>query len=146
MLTLFVCTQMRSFTFSFDDFVGAISPGHVSFYELLGFEVIGGMRSYSREIDDPVVLVRLALDRLGRRLARADLGAAIPDDEALLLRYYLAENPYFTRIRAWEAAAREHFTACAFLQELLREQADLTADRTAREADALQRTWRRQAS
>ena len=50
------------------DLITTVSPGHVRFYELLGFEQVSEVRSYSAKIEDPVAVVRFDLSALGQVL------------------------------------------------------------------------------
>ncbi|HHH76220.1 MAG TPA: hypothetical protein ENL03_04260, partial [Phycisphaerae bacterium] len=98
------------------DFIGTVSPGHARFYNLLGFETIGSQRSYSDEIDDQVVLVRLDLLGLGERFKDVK-----PDDEGVegfLKKYYIADNPYHRYISTWQMLSDRLFDDPDKLREM----------------------------
>ena len=119
--------------------VGAISPGHRAFYELIGYEVIGTIRSYSAEIYDPVILVCLSLDNLIKRLAATPDGDE--NDAATLKKYYLENNPYYDQIENWETAAHKSFADPVFLHRLFVEQSNLLAECSDAELEVLRRQW-----
>jgi hypothetical protein len=99
-----------------DYLITTISPGHVKFYELLGFEQVGDVRSYSKELDDPVALVSLDLNSLAERFA--DVHCDDGDDEACLKLYYIEGNPYPDWLEAWDRQARELFANPLALREI----------------------------
>lgn len=104
------------------DAVAAISPGHLPFYRLLGFEQAGSERSYSQTIHDPVVLVRLSVTELMERFDNSTDG---DDDLAVLKRYYMADNPYHQMIETWVNSARGAFSDPALLRHLFAENSGL---------------------
>jgi ribosomal protein S18 acetylase RimI-like enzyme len=79
------------------DIVCAVSPSKASFYEMVGFEIISEVKSYSQDEDDPVVLIRLA-DIQSHFLRWRD-----SDDEErrFFSRFFHLENPYFAKIDTW---------------------------------------------
>jgi hypothetical protein len=119
--------------------IGAISPGHRAFYELIGYEVIGAERSYSTEINDPVILVRLSLDNLRERFAAVQDDDE--DDTATLKNYYLDSNPYHDQIEEWRSTAMTSFTNPVFLRRLFVEWTNLLADCSDEDLEILRQQW-----
>ena len=90
-----------------NELITTVSPGHKNFYEYMGFEQAGTVRSYSDEIEDPVVLMAWHLDRVGELYDGVD-----PTEDTLaafLKRFYITENPYIAPMRAWSALAEATF-------------------------------------
>lgn len=121
------------------DFLCSVSPGHAKFFGLLGFEKLTEPRSYSSEVDDPVVLVRLDLTGLTRRFE----GIETSDNqvERFLKRYYIDENPYHRCVPGWQVVAGRLFEDPMLLAELFGHRARLLADLGQSERDALARRW-----
>jgi len=122
-----------------DHAIASISPGHRPFYELLGFETIGKPWSYSQEIDDPVILVRLSLEALMERFAQVQNGDE--DDIAVLKRYYMENSPYHDQIEQWQASARQAFFDPVFLRQLFVERSNLLRDCSADELEVIRDHW-----
>ncbi|MDY7009771.1 MAG: GNAT family N-acetyltransferase [Planctomycetota bacterium] len=98
------------------DFIGAVSPGHAKFYKLLGFEQVGDVRSYSEEIEDPVVVVRFDLSALSKVLE--DIMDGQDETELFLKRYYVDDNPYMRYVRTWQILSDRFFVDPRLLVEL----------------------------
>lgn len=90
----------------------SVSAVHTPFYELLGFKQIGPKRSYSADLEDPVIPLCLS--------SRLYLAPAGQEDElaGFVRRFMAAENPHLPEIDAWNSAARRLFTDLAALQRL----------------------------
>lgn len=93
-----VTTALMQCTFSYarkmgcTDLIATVSPPHESFYKLLYFETIGGERSYSTKIYDPVVSMWLDIVSV-----RAAIRAVADDgDEAgvFIGRFFYEDNPW----------------------------------------------------
>jgi len=139
MTELMRCSLAHAMARGCDDFLGTVSPGHIPFYKLLGFEQIGSIRSYGQEHYDPVVLVRLNIADFGRRFAyvNADDG----DDEAFLKSYYLVNNPYCRYIQAWQILADRFFADAALVKELFVHRSGLLDRCTPAQLDGIRRRW-----
>jgi hypothetical protein len=106
------CSYAYAYNHAYDDFLGAVSPGHGKFYELLGFDKIGAERSYSDKILDPVVLMRVdVVDRF------PDPEPADPVED-FLKRYYLDENPYHKYMEAWQILSDRLFADTTMMRVL----------------------------
>lgn len=122
-----------------DELVVTVSPGHARFYGLLGFEQISPMRSYSREIEDPVVLIRLNFQSVDERSARVRDGDA--DDDAFFKRYYIDDNPYHRHVEAWRILAERTFLDPVLLRELFVNRSDLLSRCSPGELKAIAENW-----
>jgi len=90
----------------------AVSSVHSGFYELLGFRQIGPKRSYSTDVDDPVIPLCLPSDVY----LAADQS---PDEVTEFIRRFMAEeNPFLSEIEAWDAEARQMFSKPEHLRRL----------------------------
>ena len=117
------CSFAHAVLAGYDDLIGAVSPGHARFFNLLGFETMGPVRSYSSKIHDPVVLVRMDLAGIDQRVSRIRDEAG--DDEAFLKRYYVDDNGYHAYVSGWSELAESLFDDAASLRELFVDRADL---------------------
>lgn len=124
------------------DFVGEVSPGHAKFYELLGFETIGSVRSSSPEIDDPVVLVRFDLSALDDLLE--EIEDAQDEAQIFLKRYYVDENPYQRFVKFWSIVAERFFQDPILLHELFVVESQLLGRLTDRELSEVESRWGRE--
>lgn len=124
------------------DFIGAVSPGHAKFYSLLGFEQMGEQKSYSAEIHDPVVLVRLDLTSLADRFKDVDHNSN--QAERFLKNYYIDDNPYHRFVGGWEVVSRRFFQEPILLHELFVQRSSLLAGCSDRQQDAIATRWGRE--
>ena len=121
------------------DLITAISEGHTRFYELLGFERFTPVRSFSEQLDDPVLLVRLDVTGLDRRFANVSSDGL--DDEALIKDYYIEGNPYHRRISAWSEMAERLFADDDLLKKLFLDLSDLLNRCNPNELRAIASAW-----
>ncbi len=121
------------------ELITAVSPGHSRFYELLGFETIGAVRSDSAQTDDPVVAMRVNIADLVNRAAEADDDS---DGATLFIKCRcLASNPYREKVRQWEAAAQAVFADPQGLRRLFVEASGLLRRCSEEEREAVCRSW-----
>jgi hypothetical protein len=139
MSELMRCWFAHALTEGCTDLLCSVSPGHARFFGLLGFETLAGPRSYSSEVDDPVVLVRLDLTGLAERFQ----GVETSDNqvERFLKRYYIDENPYHRFIGGWKVAARRLFDDPVLLGELFAHRGRLLDGLTPSQRQALDARW-----
>jgi len=122
------------------DWIVSVSPGHSAFfYEFFGFETIGSQRSYSENIHDPVVLLRLAINELDERFTNVDIDGN--DDEAWLKNHYVVNNPYHNKIEEWTKKAESTFADPAFLRELFVDRSYFLEQCTLKDLDIISRRW-----
>ena len=133
------CTFAHAGTQGCTDFVAAVSPGHAGFYGLLGFKQIGEVRSYSDEVHDPVVMVRLDLTGLADRFRIAENGGI--ESECFLKKYYIDENPYGRFVAAWQILSDRFFADPVGLRELFVQRSGLPRRCEPEELRALQNRW-----
>lgn len=134
------CSYAHVRTSGTQDWIVSVSPGHSAFfYEFFGFEIIGSQRSYSEKIDDPVVLLRLAIDRLDERFASIDINDN--DDEAWLKNHYIVNNPYYNKIEEWTTKAETTFADTAFLREFFVDRSHFLEQCTLKDLDIISRRW-----
>jgi len=97
-----------------DEIIAAISPGHRGFYELLGARQIASVRSYSREVHDPVIVVSLHVHAPDERPD----GHAVAD-RRFMWDFLVTNNPYHQHVGPWSLAAEGYFSQPSLLRELL---------------------------
>lgn len=139
MTELMRCCFAHARTVGCDELIVAVSPGHAKFYGLLGFEQIGDVRSYSEEIEDPVVLVRLDFDTLARRATLAETGDR--EDDAFFKSYYIDDNPYHKYIKTWQILSDRFFADPTLLLELFVHRSSLLERCSRGELEAIRRQW-----
>ena len=122
-----------------NELITTVSPGHARFYSLLGFEPISPVRSYSAELEDPVVVVRMNMDTIAGRAAAADQQQV--GDDVFLKSYYLDDNPYQARVDAWAAEAAAAFCDASFLRKMFIRDSELLAQCRDEELNAIRRRW-----
>ncbi|MCK4625962.1 MAG: hypothetical protein KAV00_11670 [Phycisphaerae bacterium] len=136
MTELMRCSYAHALAFGYSDFVGTVSPGHAKFYNLLGFEQIGDVRSYSRDIEDPVVLVHL---RSNERFE--GVTTASGEAELFLKKYYLDDNPYHRYVGTWQIMSDRFFSDPMLLTELFVHGSGLLGRCSRGELEAIRRQW-----
>ena len=95
----------------------AISPSHVPFFrDVLQLELIGEQRSYSCDLDDPVVGMIVDAHEIEERYRLVD---EMLGDEAFLHDKFFANNPCRDKVQSWAAAAAPRFRDPGFLRTLL---------------------------
>jgi hypothetical protein len=119
-----------------DDFLACVSPGHAKFYEVLGFELLGTERSYSRQIDDPVVLMRLDVRCLRDQF--------VGEDEEFLNEYWIDTNPYHTLVPEWCDKAVNAFKDPNLLRELFLKQTGFLSNCPASDREQIAACWGRE--
>ena len=111
------CCLAQVIDLKFDDFVAIVSLSHSKFFEFLGFEILSEVKNYNKEIKDPVVLIKIYLNKLNNRFK--DVKIEDKNDEALLKYYFIDNNPYFKKINIWGKLAKENFNKKLSLEEFL---------------------------
>ncbi len=129
------CALAHGIEAGFDVGIAALSPSHNAFYELLGFRQIGGRRSYSGKIHDPVVPLQIDLEE--HRNPRRQFDAV----EEFMHSFLTAENPYFLYVKSWENVARERFRDPNLLRGLFIEERNFIGECTKEMRDALHQHW-----
>jgi GNAT superfamily N-acetyltransferase len=122
-----------------DELITTVSPGHARFFELLGFEKASPVRSYSDELDDPTVLMRVNVSQLIQWVENADDRS---DAAALFIKLRcLVGNPYREQVAAWADEARAAFEDPWALQHLFVERAELPARLSDEERAVIRNRW-----
>jgi len=130
------CCYAHALSVGCDTLLATVSPGHAHFYELLGFEAISPVRSYSTTVDDPTVVVSLDI-------ANRFIGVTGDDDtlDSFLYRYYELDNPYCQDVETWQMISEYMFSDLAILHDLFATRSGLLDRCTADELDAISRRW-----
>lgn len=125
----------HAYTGDCDELITTVSPGHASFYELLGFRRVSPVRSYSSTVADPVLVMVMNLPRL-----RQDVPA--PESEAAFIHdYAFACNPLNAFQAGWDYLAARSFRDPALLRELFVRRSRLLQLCTESELDFLCHRW-----
>jgi hypothetical protein len=106
-IEFFRCLIAYCWNYHIDHFVGITNKNHKTFYEFVYMFQIGEEKSYSKEFNDPVVLMCLDCNRLYDYLSspESDNGTA----DSYLRDYLLFKNPYIALAAGWEKKARAAF-------------------------------------
>ncbi|MCP4602595.1 MAG: hypothetical protein GY847_19120 [Proteobacteria bacterium] len=106
-----ICTELMRCAFAHalhigsTDLICAVSPETKGFFELIGFVQIGKVKNNSKDIDDPVVIMRLP------DVQHRWTDAPQTDDpvEPFWRRFFVDDNPYIEEIDIWILAAQDMF-------------------------------------
>lgn len=133
------CMFAHALAVGCDELITTVSPGHARFYELLGFEQVSPVRSFSAEVDDPVVVMRVNIAALIGRAA----GANDDSDAATIFikSRCLSGNPYREKVRQWQAEAAEVFEDAEALRRLFVEKSGLLVECSDQEREVIRRCW-----
>ncbi len=121
----------------YDQVLAAVSPSHQPFYDLLGFREVGSLRSYSDELEDPVLALSMDLDRYRRPAVAAN------EADQFVHRFLASENPFLERVSAWETTARQAFLSTPLLRQLFVDDSEFVARCSVRDRKILRRRWGR---
>ena len=117
------CTFAQMLAIGCDELVIAVKPGHVLFYEMLGFEVIGSARRCTGRNGKVAVLLRWNMAAVLRRAERAEEDT---DSQGVLIKVRgLCCNPYRERVGAWQEEAHRLFADVGGLHSLFVEESGL---------------------
>ena len=139
MTELMRCSFAHALAVGCTDFLGTVSPGHAKFFNLLGFEQISDVRSYSKEIEDPVVVVRFDLSALSKVLE--DIIEGQDEVELFLKRYYVDDNPYHRYVKTWQILSDRFFANPTLLMELFVHSSGLLERCSRSELEAIRSRW-----
>lgn len=129
------CAVALFLTEGYDEAIAAVSPSHNGFYDLLGFRMVGPLRSYSEEIDDPVIALSMDINQY--REPRSGLSGA-----AEFVQQFLADGNHFVScVREWAGEARRHFLNPDLLKQLFVREKNLLAMFTPAELRVLNQRW-----
>lgn len=129
------CALAHELEAGYEDSVATVSPSHHGFYELLGFDPLGNERSYSTKLYDPVIALRMGLDRF-RQQPEGLNGAA-----RFLHHFATKGNKFLSRVTGWGRRARRHFLNADLLEELFVRERNFLGECTAEELQILQHRW-----
>lgn len=133
------CCLAHAMAVSYDDMFIAISPEHARFFqEVLLFEPWGDRRSYSEEIVDIVVGMRLDLRTVEARTVETD---EILGQEAFLHDFYFVRNKFHECVRRWAVRAAGMFRDIELLRELFVTRTDLFSRLSFKEVAAIRSRW-----
>jgi ribosomal protein S18 acetylase RimI-like enzyme len=129
------CAVGHGIEAGFDEGIAAVSPSHNSFYEMLGFRLIGTERSYSQKVHDPVVLLSMDVDYYRRPFAGDDAAAEF------VYRFLSSENHFRAYVDAWEKRAERNFLSAELLESLFISERNFLEECTPEELEILHRRW-----
>jgi len=133
------CMFAHALSIGCDELITTVSPGHARFFELLGFKQISPVRSYSTELDDPVVVMSVNVYDLVERTARTQ---EEQDDAAIFVRCRcLEDNPYRLQVNDWATEAAKTFADPVALRRLFVDQGNLLSNCSPEELAAICRLW-----
>lgn len=115
--------------------VAAVSPSHNGFYDLMGFQLLGAERSYSKKVHDPVVALTLNLDRY-RKPAHG-----LTATEQFVYNFVADGNRFLNCVSDWAKQAVRHFLNPELLEQLFVSERNFLAECSPAELTILQRRW-----
>lgn len=139
MTELMRCCFAHAVAMDCTDMIADLSPTHKSFYEIMAFDIIGSQRSSSHEVDDPVVLVNLAITETIQTVS--DLKTEDDFDLAYVKVFYIDDNPYHDKVTLWAEQAEAAFMNPAFLKDLLIDRSHFLEHCTPEELDLIGWHW-----
>ena len=101
------CMFIHARSIGCQELITTVSPGHQSFYEFIGFEQVSPIRSYSDEIEDPVVVMCWHLEPLEAKWRGVDLDDDTMD--AFWKGFCVERNPYAEHVEGWSRLAEGLF-------------------------------------
>ncbi len=129
------CAVAHSIQAGYHESVATVSPGHEPFYELLGFRRLGGERSYSQKLHDPVVALTMDLDRYRHPVVEEHETAAFLHD------FGNTGNHFLHRVVDWSRQAQSHFQSPDLLRELFVINRNFLGECSRGQLEILKRSW-----
>lgn len=129
------CAIAHAIHAGYHDTIATVSPSHHGFYESVGFTRLGSERSYSEKLHDPVIALRLDLDRY--RTAPIGLGEA----ERFLHHFAATGNPFQFQVSGWAKRAKRCFLSMELLERLFVRERNFVAECGVADWCILQRRW-----
>lgn len=120
----------------YDLAVAAVSPSHNGFYELMGFREIGGERSYSDKLHDPVVSLSMDVDQY-RRPPLPELN----ETERFIHDFLARKNHFLPLVENWAEEARRRFLNAHLLRKLFVEERNLLSECSEAQRQTLCERW-----
>ncbi len=132
------CAVAHMTNAGYDEAIATVSPSHNGFYELLGFREIGGQRSYSGKIHDPVVALSMDVNQY----RRPPMGTG--EVERFIHSFLAAENHYLVYVNEWDKHAQRQFLNVDLLQQLFVRERNFIEECSPAELQVLHRRWGRE--
>ena len=118
-----------------DGIIVTVNPPHCGFYELLGFQKMGDVRSYASTHYDPVVMMYLDLARFKSR------DASLEPYQRFVCDFLSFKNPFVSNVRQWQRQASECFYDAHLLRTMFVLESDLLETCTDLQRRAIRRRW-----
>ncbi len=135
MTELMRCFAAQALLSECDLSLTAVSPNHRGFYELIGFRQIAPERSYSDDVDDPVVLLCYDMQNLREK------ASGLTSCQNFVRDYLSFKSPIVAKAQPWQLKAVQCFHNANFLRSLCVEESNLLEDCTDLELAALRDRW-----
>ena len=129
------CCSAQGLLENRDGIIISVSPSHVGFYELLGFQLLSDVRSYSSRHYDPVVMMCLYTAELRQRDPTADLC------QAFIADYLSFKNPFVQKVKIWKQSAYDGFYEAHELRKVFVDESKLLETCTDAEREAVRNNW-----
>lgn len=130
------CAIAHAIHEGYDEGIGAISPSHEGFYQLIGFRRLGSERSYSDKVHDPVIAVRLDI-----RPYRTAQPTVRDEVRRFVHRELTEQNQFLQRVTTWAQRARDQFLNLELLTRLFVTERNFLEECTTAELLLVQRLW-----
>ncbi len=135
MTELMRCFAAQALLSECDLSLTAVSPNHKGFYELIGFRQIASERSYSADIDDPVILMRYDMQDLREKVS------GLTSCQSFVRDYMSFKSPIVAKAQSWQREAVQCFHNADLLRGLCVKGSNLLKDCTDLELAALRDRW-----
>ncbi|MBC8010854.1 MAG: GNAT family N-acetyltransferase [Burkholderiales bacterium] len=118
----------------YDRALATVSPNHKNFYNLVGFQSLGSLRSYSDKLHDPVVAIFLSIDLYRSAEPAEGIDPAVH-------RHAATANPFLASATDWTRRARQRFLSTDVLSNLLVTGRNFLSECTPAELSYLRKSW-----
>ncbi len=115
--------------------VVSVSPNHASFHEIVGFRKLTDVRSYSKTVDDPVVLMSLDMEALKKK------DPTLTPCMSYTREFLTTRNPYIHKVYQWLHDARRCFFDPNLLRKLFVTESRMLENCTEAQREAICRRW-----
>jgi hypothetical protein len=129
---------------NWDYILGAVSPTHSFFYDLMCFDIIGSERDYNNAKNDPVILESVDIKEFNDRMITPRKGDEREHID-MVNKYFLEDSPYMSKIDKWDQEARAVFANTEFLKELFINRTDFLSSCSPEEREKIYDCWNKNA-
>jgi hypothetical protein len=129
------CAAAHVTRFGYNEMIATVSPSHNGFYDMMRFREFGSLRSYSQDIDDPVVALSMNVDELF-------CDDYDHEESWKFVRHFMTDRNHFLPLMSqWAEASRNSFLNSDLLRQLFVTESSFVDQCSPAEQHVLKSLW-----